>query len=147
VASQWDELGDWFNERFDTGASGDPFSGMFDVPDIFNPLTGPGLASLAAVTAISVLYNVAFLRWKQATPGKLVVGIRVRLRESPDLPWSAIWRRYGFVAAVSALGRIPLLGTVFLILSVVDDVWPLADGNRQALHDKLAGTNVVVHQR
>jgi len=43
----------------------------------------------------------------------------------------------GLVAVVPLVG---LLGSVY---SLLDDLWPLWDGQRQALHDKVARTNVV----
>ena len=44
----------------------------------------------------TLAYFVGFLRWKGATPGKLICGLRVRLRERPGrLPWSTIAIRVG----------------------------------------------------
>ena len=73
----------------------DHIIGLFVVPLLF------GLA-----------YICLFLRWKGATPGKLVCGLRVRLRERPGrLPWSAIAIR----ATVQHL--IPGMAVAALILS------------------------------
>jgi hypothetical protein len=43
----------------------------------------------------------------------------------------------------SVLGSVPVLGGVLAIYPVVDDLWPLWDPHNQALHDKVARTNVV----
>jgi hypothetical protein len=38
---------------------------------------------------------------------------------------------------------VPLVGLLGSAYSLLDDLWPLWDGRRQALHDKVARTNVV----
>jgi len=121
-------------------------------PDPF-PLSsyGPLLPLLIEVGAASILvgavYTIGFWRWKQATPGKLALGLRIRRRESPDLPWSAILLRYGFYLAIGAIGLIPFAGYGTGIVQVLDYLWPLWDDKRQALHDKAAGTNVISVRR
>ncbi len=92
---------------------------------------------------MGAIYTIGFWRWKQATPGKLVLGLRVRRRESPDLPWSAILLRYGFHLALGFVGLIPFVGYGTGMVQLLDYLWPLWDDKRQALHDKVAGTNVV----
>jgi uncharacterized RDD family membrane protein YckC len=88
-----------------------------------------------------------FLRWKQATPGKLIVGTRVRRRDTPGpLPWSTITLRVGFATALSLFAQVPLIGVLFGLVALLDYLWPLWDGNNQALHDKVARTNVVLAQ-
>jgi uncharacterized RDD family membrane protein YckC len=39
---------------------------------------------------------------------------------------------------------VPLIGTLFGLLGLLNYLWPLWDQKRQALHDKVASTNVVV---
>jgi uncharacterized RDD family membrane protein YckC len=85
--------------------------------------------------AVSAAYEVFFLRRSGATPGKKIVGISVRLRDQAGPPpLSAILGRtvcyFGF----------QLVGVVTLI----DVLWPLWDVKKQAIHDKVVGTNVVV---
>ena len=89
-----------------------------------------------------------FLRWKAATPGKLMVGTRVRLRDQPGpLTWGTILKRWLGQYGPTVLGLIPLVGTIASLYQLLDGLWPLWDGRRQALHDKFAGTNVVRAQR
>ena len=105
--------------------------------------TDPRLISAAGVISLvqlvlSLFYEIGFLLWRQATPGKLLVGLRVR-------PWAvgtrlsptAVARRW--LASEGAMS-VPNIGTVYYI---VDVFWPLRDPRRQALHDKFAGTCVV----
>ena len=105
------------------------------------------------VMVLALVYYVVMLRWKGATVGKLALGLKVRLRDQPgQLPWSAIALRVGFqnlqviVILLLALGAWQLalgLGAVLWLVSFLDILWPLWDGKRQALHDKVARTNVV----
>jgi uncharacterized RDD family membrane protein YckC len=95
--------------------------------------------------AVAVVYNVFFLvRWG-ATPGKRLAGISVRLRDQPGtLTVSTALRRYGFVAVIDALGNVPGVSLLSLPLWALDHLFPVWDPQRQALHDKVAGTVVVV---
>lgn len=52
-------------------------------------------------------------------------------------------KRFGIYTALSLLSAIPLVGTLFSFLSLINYLWPLWDDKKQALHDKVAATNVV----
>lgn len=105
--------------------------------------------------AFGLLYMAGFLRWKGGTPGKLMLGMRVRLRERPGtLPWSAIAARLALQLAVPSIlvvagitsGSLPLVALGFALgqlIYLADVLWASWDDKRQALHDKLARTNVV----
>lgn len=99
----------------------------------------------AVVTSlVGLAYNVSFLTWRSATPGKLVTGISVRERSRPGvLSFTTALRRYGFVFVLLLLQNVRGLGLLALVVWVLDLLWPLWDSKRQALHDKVAGTNVV----
>jgi uncharacterized RDD family membrane protein YckC len=90
------------------------------------------------------LYSSIMLRLKGATLGKMALGIGVRLRERPgQLPWSTVLLR--------ALAQQWHLLTAFLPLVYfavswwpwLDGLWASWDRKKQALHDKVARTNVV----
>jgi len=100
-----------------------------------------GVISLARLL-VSLAYDLVFLLWRQATPGKLLLGLRVR-RWTPGerLSPTVVVRRW---LASEAAWTIPQVGTVY---NLVDVLWPLRDAGRQALHDKFAGTCVVRPQR
>ena len=110
------------------------------------------LAAAARVRVVSIvlnfIYQVGFLRWRAATPGKLMLGLRVRLREQPGpLSWDTILRRWVSQFGPNLLSLIPVLGLVAGLYPWVDGLWPLWDERRQALHDKFARTNVVRTRR
>lgn len=100
------------------------------------------LRDLAVVALISLLvglvYEMAFLLTRAATPGKLLLGLRVR-RWVPGEPLSAgvVARRW---VGYQGLSQVPSIGGIYGLLDVL---WPLWDAKRQALHDKIAGTCVV----
>jgi uncharacterized RDD family membrane protein YckC len=109
---------------------------------------------LAPSAILTVLYWAGFLRWKGGTPGKLILGLRVRLREQAGtLPWSSIAARmvvqFGitwtfFVLAFTTGSRAWFaLSIVVSVVMLLDPLWATWDAKRQTLHDKLAGTNVV----
>ncbi len=101
------------------------------------------VASLITVV-IAVVYEVVLLRRSGATWGKRAAGIRVRPRERDvQLSWSTIGRRVGFAQGLALLSVLPVLGIAAAIVSFVDILWPLWDSKKQALHDKVAATNVV----
>ncbi|WP_185442920.1 RDD family protein [Kribbella qitaiheensis] len=104
-------------------------------------------ATLIAMVLYFV-YEFFFLTRSGSTPGKKAVGISVRLRDVPGPPPAvAVFKRFGLYAALGVLGAIPLIGNLFGLLGLLDYLWPLWDDKKQALHDKVAGTNVVVgHQ-
>lgn len=106
------------------------------------------------VMVLVMAYFAVMLRGRGATVGKLVVGLRVRLRERPgQLPWSAVLLRVLAVQGVGALpwvafvfggwGLVLVLGAAAFVYAILDPLWPLWDDRRQAIHDKIAGTNVV----
>jgi uncharacterized RDD family membrane protein YckC len=87
LLSNSDEIRAWWNlhyhdGRFETNSSQ-------PLPAVFDATTSQGLLFFGAMFAVGALYTIGFLRWKQATPGKLATGLRVRLRDRPELPWSA----------------------------------------------------------
>lgn len=109
--------------------------------EFFAPLL---LASMI-VLAVQVVYTVAFLTMKGATPGKMVVGISVRLRDKPGPPpLVAVLKRTAVQEVGSVVGLTPVVGSLGSLFSLVDSLWPLWDDKKQAIHDKVAATNVVV---
>ena len=94
---------------------------------------------------ISFLYEFFFLTRTGATLGKRAVGISVRLRDVPGPPPGlAVAKRFGLYNGLSLLGAVPTVGTLFGLLGLVNVLWPLWDDKKQALHDKVATTNVVM---
>ena len=107
------------------------------------------LGSMALIQFVVVVaYNVSLLRWKSATLGKLAVGLRIRLRDTPGrLPWRTVWSRVLVQGGYGILAVIPVVSNIVSLFPLLDDLWPLWDSKKQALHDKVASTNVVRHDQ
>lgn len=96
------------------------------------------VAAGAIGLVVQAVYFMGFWRWKQATPGKMTVGLRIEYRDhTGPLTWGAIIQRWLVqYAVVLAYG----FGSIFII---IDGLWPLWDAQCQALHEKWPRTNVV----
>jgi len=144
-------------DRFDRAIEQNPedppdFGAFFG--DYMNVLQAHAFWLLAPGAILTVLYWVVFLRWKGGTPGKLMLGMRVRLRErAGTLPWSSIGARmavqFGVSFAFTALAFGSASVSLFFLFMTIslfmllDPLWASWDPDRQTLHDKLARTNVV----
>lgn len=87
---------------------------------------------------VSLGYDLAFLLWRGATPGKLLLRLRVRrwAAGEPLTPTVVVRRWMAFQLAST-------LSTPGAVYTVIDVLWPLRDRRRRALHDRFAGTCVV----
>jgi uncharacterized RDD family membrane protein YckC len=102
-------------------------------------------ASLLVGLVAFFLYNVGFHMARGQTPGKMLVGIRVRMRDEDRVPdaRAAVLRWAVQLGGPQLLSSIVGVGFFASVFSIVDHLWPLWDPNRQALHDKAARTIVV----
>jgi uncharacterized RDD family membrane protein YckC len=93
-----------------------------------------------ATLAVAMLYHVGFLRWKSATPGKLICGLRVvpvdRGRDPGPLAWSPAIIR-------TSIWVLPSISSLLSLITVADALFPLWHPKRQALHDLAAKTQVI----
>ncbi len=105
----------------------------------------PSLIGLSVVMwGVKLVYTVGFLKAFQATPGKFMLGLEVRLRERPGtLSWGTVLVRWLIQNIGALVGLVPVVGLLGSFYPLLNYLWPLWDGKRQALHDKVAGTNVV----
>ncbi|WP_145806440.1 RDD family protein [Kribbella amoyensis] len=135
-------LTDYQRDVFDRAVAGESPAFETTLPwDVYQWILP--IAGIALV--INFAYEYFFLVRSGATPGKKAVGISVRLREVPGPPPGlAVAKRYGLYAGVSLLGAIPGIGTLFSMVGLLDVLWPLWDDKKQALHDKVGKTNVVL---
>jgi uncharacterized RDD family membrane protein YckC len=103
------------------------------------------LAGFAIYLVANFAYQYFFLVRTGATPGKKAIGISVRLRDvAGPPPGPAVVKRVGLIGLFEALGFLPgSVGLAVGSVGLLDVLWPLWDGKRQAWHDKYAATNVV----
>jgi uncharacterized RDD family membrane protein YckC len=108
--------------------------GMFSGPSLTRPNPGAALGFLGIIWLISLLLNVTyytyFVSQKGATPGKMVMGMKVitATGERPSVGLAA--GRY-FAQLLSGL----VFGIGFLIAAF--------DDQKRALHDHICGTRVI----
>jgi hypothetical protein len=109
----------------------------------FQPLTvddrlTAALSTLAFLWLFVVLMvDLIFLPWWGGTPGKLLLGLRVRSAQGKRLSVGQVVRRW---LAFQVIAQVSFFGLVY---SLFDALWPLRDARRQCLHDKFARTIVV----
>jgi uncharacterized RDD family membrane protein YckC len=134
----------WIASMSDPAATPDPTT-VF--PTMLHFVFIAGLIGLIG-GAVTVVYEVAMMRWKAATVGMRVMGIQVRLRETPGpLSWGTIARRVGAMYWPVAIIWIPFAGWLGGIYMWANYLWALGNPRKQALHDIAAGTNVVLADR
>ena len=110
-------------------------------PDINNLLSlRDQLITVAVTLAVGAAYQGLFLRWKAATPGKLMCGLRVvpvdhGLNREP-LSWNSIVLRV-------AVWVLPTVNGLLGVVRLLDCLFPLWQPKRQALHDLAAKTQVI----
>ena len=98
------------------------------------------------ILAVYVVYEVVSSHRTGATPGKKAVGISVRLRDQARPPPMKVGPE-----GTRSRGRQPhraflpsVLRPLGSLFTLFDVLWPLWDDKKQAIHDKVVGTNVVV---
>jgi uncharacterized RDD family membrane protein YckC len=99
------------------------------------------LAITSVTLALQMIYLVTFLRWKAATPGQLVCGMKVVPLDVghalAPLPWPVILLRSAIWVLPGALG-------LLVVFKLIDALFPLWHPKRQTLHDLAAHTQVVL---
>ena len=142
----WLWMADYWSFAWDAGMSGDP--------DAVNDLSPEELLGFfdwqyfAIAVGLSLLlqaaYHIGFLATRSATPGKMLLGLSVRRADRAGrLSVGTAFMRMLLPLSVGVCSMIPLLSYLVWLVAVVDLLWPLKDPRRQALHDKIAGTQVV----
>ena len=110
--------------------------GLFDMQDL---LLGIGVTLL-----VFAIYHVLFLATLSATPGKRLLGLSVRRTDGPGrLGVGTAFMRILLPLGIQVVSLLPLIGYLLFFVTAADLLWPIKDVRRQALHDKIAGTQVV----
>lgn len=80
--------------------------------------------------ALAITYEVSFLRYRGATPGKMATGLQVVRSNADSLGWGVSFGRY-FMKLVSGM----ILGIGYIMAGF--------DSEKRALHDRVCDTKVV----
>jgi uncharacterized RDD family membrane protein YckC len=128
----------YFNAMLDAQQSGVAPPPQLIATDL---ITGSDQLILTSVTlTVGMLYHVGFMRWKSATPGKMLCGLRVVPVDHGRDPGPLAWNAAVIRAAVWVL---PGISAFLSLITVVDVLFPLWHPKRQALHDIAAKTQVI----
>ncbi|GAA2098877.1 hypothetical protein GCM10009841_12410 [Microlunatus panaciterrae] len=127
-----------FRESFRAAEAGQPPPPVPFGTDLIS--TGDQLLLTMITVVVGFCYYALFWRFKSATPGKLVCGLRIvpvdQGRRGDRLAWSAVLAR-------TAVWVLPGISGVLLLVQLLDVLFPLWQPKRQALHDLAAKTQVV----
>jgi uncharacterized RDD family membrane protein YckC len=130
-------LSAYFEQVVQAAQSGSAPPTQPDMTTIFSPTDQ--LVLVAIQIGVALLYQILFLRWKSATPGKLICGLRVvpvdHGRATDPLAWNSVVVR-------ALVWVIPGATAYLLVVRVLDGLFPLWHPKRQALHDLAAKTQV-----
>ncbi|MBA3528723.1 MAG: RDD family protein, partial [Propionibacteriaceae bacterium] len=137
-ARLFDKLAEFFRTAMQAAQTGQPPPPSPAPTDLIS--ASDQLILLMIGLAVALAYHLTFLRWKAATPGKLICRLRVvpvdQGRRLGPLPWNTILIRVG-------VWVLPGLHPLLLIFKLLDVLFPLWQPKRQALHDLAARTQVV----
>jgi uncharacterized RDD family membrane protein YckC len=112
----------WINDLIaQTNAGGQP---TFDQADLATQITGFIWPITLIGFLVTVFYQVAFLTTKGATPGKMALGIAVRLRARPgNLSVADALRRQLIYIGTTLLGLVPVVGFLSGFIQVACGCW------------------------
>jgi uncharacterized RDD family membrane protein YckC len=122
------------------------------MPNLINAQRGrsnPALAGLALFSTtfflfyfiVLIAYEVLFLKYRGATPGKMATGLKVVRSDGSDLGWGTSIGRFVMWNVVT--GGIPYIN---MILMSVSSIMAGTDAEKRALHDRVCDTRVVYKQ-
>jgi uncharacterized RDD family membrane protein YckC len=113
------------------------------------PTSNPAVAAFAAFTVtlflvyflVLICYEVLFLRYRGATPGKMACRLKVVRSDGSSLGWGASIGRFVMWNVVTS--GIPYLNFILMLIS---GIMTGTDGEKRALHDRVCDTRVVYKQ-
>ena len=117
------------------------------VASIFAQLDGNVVGALVALV-LEGIYMVKLLSSARGqTIGNRVAATRVRSAGNGQaISLSQAFKRWGFIAVYSAIELASSPASIYIValIALVDNLYPLYDARNQTLHDKFAGTIVVL---
>ncbi|RCK70701.1 RDD family protein [Desertihabitans brevis] len=134
----WGVFTDYLDRSLEAARIGAPPPPQPDPTAFYTVADQLGLALVSL--GVGMAWHTLFLRFRGATPGKLITGLRVvpvdRGTATGRLPWRTVLVR-------AATWVLPTTATWMFVVTVVDVILPLTNPRKQALHDLLARTQVV----
>lgn len=130
----------YWNDAMDAAASGSS-----QAPPVPEELAVMPVQLALAVALVYAVYEIAMVVWRGRTLGKMLTGISVRSVDAPrKLTLAEAAQRFLVKGISSIVNVIPAIGGLATIFTLVDGLWPLGDSRKQAIHDKVGKSLVVV---
>lgn len=133
-----DAISAYFDEVMAATRSGAPLPAELTPTDLMDTSTQFLISAVSLVIALA--WYTLFVRFKGATPGKLITGLRVvpvdQGRHTGGLGWGPSISR-------ALVWVLPTINVLLMVLRVVDVVMAASSPKKQALHDAIAKTQVV----
>jgi uncharacterized RDD family membrane protein YckC len=100
-----------------------------------------GLTFFLFYFVLAICYEVLFLKYRGATPGKMACGLKVVRSDGSGLEWGVSIGRFVMWNLVTS--GIPYINFVLMLIS---GIMAGTDGEKRALHDRVCDTRVVYKQ-
>jgi uncharacterized RDD family membrane protein YckC len=100
-----------------------------------------GLTFFLCYFVLLICYEVLFLKYRGATPGKMACGLKVVRSDGGSLQWGTSIGRFVMWNLVTS--GIPYLNFILMLIS---GIMTGTDGEKRALHDRVCDTRVVYKQ-
>lgn len=100
-----------------------------------------GLTFFLCYFVAVICYEVLFLKYRGATPGKMACGLKVVRSDGSSLEWGTTIGRFVMWNLVTS--AIPYLNFILMLTS---GIMAGTDGEKRALHDRVCDTRVVYKQ-
>jgi uncharacterized RDD family membrane protein YckC len=93
---------------------------------------------VAAIVIFSLFYEVLMLRYRGATLGKMVCGLKVVRSDGTSLDWGVSFGRYFMYNVV--ISAIPVVNSILLLTTAI---MAGVDDQKRGLHDRVCDTRVI----
>jgi len=100
-----------------------------------------GLTFFLVYFVLVICYEVLFLKYRGATPGKMACGLKVVRSDGSSLEWGSSIGRFVMWNVVTS--GVPYLNFILMLIS---GIMTGTDGEKRALHDRVCDTRVVYKQ-
>jgi uncharacterized RDD family membrane protein YckC len=122
------------------------------IPNLIRTQGNPPNAAVAGIAAfgltfflfyflVVICYEVLFLKYRGATPGKMACGLKVVRNDGSSLGWGTCVGRFVMWNVVTS--GIPYLNFILILIS---GIMAGTDSEKRALHDRVCDTRVVYKQ-
>ncbi|MEA5153769.1 RDD family protein [Raineyella sp.] len=146
LAPYTDAVTRWFDGVV-SGATLDPATLLESYPTPVGVMGfWPALGAILAQVGIWFVYYLLLTRFRGATVGKMMLGLKVvpvdRGQATEPVGWGACAIR-AFLWVLPQISNLTLAVSWLVFFRYLDGLWPVWDRKRQAIHDKAARTQVI----